>query len=296
MRESLFILAQKLAPQHLLSRAAGLVANSRWPLLKNAFIGWFIRRYQVDMSEAAEPDPRTYATFNDFFTRALKLGVRPVDSDPGALLCPADGAISQIGGIHNGAILQAKGQDYSLSQLLAEPAADLHAFDQGQFVTVYLSPRDYHRVHMPLAGTLTRTTFVPGDLFSVNPVTAQRVPGLFARNERLVTWFDTEVGPVALVLVGAMVVASMATVWSGTVAPGGKKILVTDFNGEQAPRLERGAEMGRFMLGSTAILVLPKGAGEWLENYRSGTAVRMGETLGQLTATSQAQTQSQENA
>ncbi|TVP54449.1 MAG: phosphatidylserine decarboxylase [Halomonadaceae bacterium] len=293
MRESLFILAQKLAPQHLLSRAAGLVANNRWPWFKNAMVRWFIRRYQVDMAEAAEPDPQAYASFNAFFTRALKPGVRPLDSNPRALLCPADGAISQIGGIHNGSVLQAKGQTYSLSQLLAEPAEQLQAFDQGSFVTVYLSPRDYHRVHMPLAGTLTRTTFVPGDLFSVNPVTAQRVPGLFARNERLVTWFDTEVGPVALVLVGAMVVASMATVWGGTVAPGGKQLVVTDFTGDQAPRLERGAEMGRFMLGSTAILVLPSGAGEWLDHYRSGTAVRMGETLGQLTRAEQPEAQEQ---
>lgn len=284
MQESLFILAQKLAPQHLLSRAAGLVANSRVPAVKNTFIRWFIMRYGVDMSQALEPDPTQYPSFNEFFTRALKPGMRPFDPDPKTLLCPADGAVSQIGAIHQGSVLQAKGQHYSLSDLLAEPEAELHAFDQGRFVTVYLSPKDYHRVHMPLSGTLTRMTFVPGDLFSVNPLTARRVPGLFARNERVVCWFETGIGPVAVVLVGAMIVASIATAWSGTVAPspGGRRIQVTDYGPGEGPRLERGEEMGRFMLGSTAIVVLPKGRAEWNDDLRSETAVSMGQTLGQL--------------
>ncbi|MDX1588177.1 MAG: archaetidylserine decarboxylase [Oleiphilaceae bacterium] len=280
MRESLFILAQKLAPQHLLSRAAALLAESRVPAVKNTFIRWFVRRYGVDMSQAVEPDPTRYGSFNEFFTRALKPGMRPMDQDPGAILCPADGAISQIGAIHQGRVFQAKGQDFCLSQLLAEPEKDLHAFDQGRFATVYLSPKDYHRVHMPISGTLTRMTFVPGDLFSVNPLTARRVPGLFARNERVVAWFDTDIGPVAVVLVGAMIVASIATTWAGTVAPGGKKIQVTDYPPGQAPRIERGEEMGCFMLGSTVILVLPRNSVQWQDHYRSETAVSMGETLG----------------
>jgi len=283
MRESLFVLSQHLAPQHLISRTAGALASSTNPAVKDRFIPWFIRRYGVDMNEALEPDPKAYSCFNDFFTRALKPGARPFDDSEEALLCPADGAISQIGQIEQGRIFQAKGQDYSLEQLLGEPAADLHAFDQGHFATIYLSPKDYHRVHMPITGTLERMTFIPGKLFSVNPVTAERVPALFARNERVVAWFRTPVGPVAMVLVGAMIVASIGTVWSGTVAPAGNKLFTTNYSGDDAITLKRGDEMGRFMLGSTVVMVMPKQSVTWNERFRSGSAVRMGETLGTIT-------------
>ena len=282
MQESLFILGQKMAPQHLISRAAGRIANSRNPNIRDRFIRWFIERYGVDMSEAAEPDPLKYDSFNDFFTRALKPGARPFDSTPEALTCPADGAISQIGQIEQGRIFQAKGQEFTLSQLLGEPESDLHAFDQGHFATIYLSPRDYHRVHMPVTGTLEKMTFIPGQLFSVNPVTAERVPALFARNERVVAWFKTDVGPVAMVLVGAMIVASIATVWDGVVAPGGQQVQRSEYHGNEAITLEKGDEMGRFLLGSTVILITPKHTTRWQPQYRAGSQVRMGETLGAI--------------
>src|SRR5690606_24991155 len=214
----LFIVFQYLVPQHLLSRLVGKIAASELPWIKNPFIDWFSRRYQVDMSEAADPEPRNYPSFNAFFTRALKAGARPLDSDPDSIVSPADGAISQLGAIEAGRIFQAKGQTYTTAELLGD--TDMAAlFDGGVFATVYLSPRDYHRVHMPVSGRLLRTLYVPGDLFSVNQTTAENVPRLFARNERLVCLFDTECGPMAVVLVGAMIVAGIDTVWAGQVAP-----------------------------------------------------------------------------
>ena len=280
---SLFILLQKLVPQQLLSRLIGWLAQTKTPWIAHPFIHWFARHYSVDMTEAAEADLSAYSSFNAFFTRALATEARPLDPDVDALLCPADGAISQIGDITGGSLFQAKGRYFSAENLLADvDRAD--AFHNGHFATVYLSPRDYHRVHMPLAGKLVAQTYVPGDLFSVNPTTANHVDSLFARNERLVCHFDTEAGPMAMVLVGAMIVAGISTVWGGQVAPPRKQPVTTDFLRLPEPiHLDRGEEMGRFMLGSTVILLFPEGSVAWDERFREGAATRMGARLGVLT-------------
>ncbi|WP_295874266.1 archaetidylserine decarboxylase [uncultured Zhongshania sp.] len=278
-----FIILQYLLPQHLLSRLVGKLAETEIPWLKDLLIERFIKQYQVDMSEAADSDYRNYANFNAFFTRELKAGARPICDAEGDIACPADGAISQIGKITGGRIFQAKGQDYSLLALLGGDREMTAQFENGSFATVYLSPRDYHRVHMPLAGTLQSMSYIPGALFSVNTTTAENVQGLFARNERAVCLFDTEAGPMAVILVGAMIVAGIETVWDGQVAPPPKGIKTTDYR--QAAReihLEKGAEMGRFKLGSTAIVLFAKDRAEWLETFQATTATRLGETLGQL--------------
>jgi phosphatidylserine decarboxylase len=281
MRDRLFIIMQYLLPQYLLSRLAGHVSDCRWSWLKNAFINWFVDRYQVDMSEAVEEDPTAFRCFNDFFTRALKDGARPLDTDANAVLCPADGAISQLGAIEHGRIFQAKGQSFSALELLAGNPEHAALFQGGQFATVYLSPRDYHRVHMPLSGQLREMIYVPGKLFSVNRNTAENVPELFARNERVVCLFDTDAGPMAVVLVGAMIVASVETPWAGLVAPP-RRQLRTEHYGQAAPALDRGAEMGRFKLGSTAIILFGPGRTRWTESLQAGDAVRMGQRMGDL--------------
>jgi len=281
MRDRLFIIMQYLLPQHLLSRLAGAVADCHWPWLKNAFINWFVGRYQVDMSEAVEEDPTAFSCFNDFFTRALKKGARPLDDEANSILCPADGAISQLGAIEHGRIFQAKGQSFSALELLGGNPEHAALFQGGQFATVYLSPRDYHRVHMPLGGELREMTYVPGKLFSVNRNTAENVPELFARNERVVCLFDTEAGPMAVVLVGAMIVASVETPWAGLVAPPRRQLKIEQY-GQAAPALDRGAEMGRFKLGSTAIILFGPGRTQWTESLKTGDAVRMGQRMGDL--------------
>lgn len=278
----LFIALQYLIPQHLLSRLVGMLAASEIRWIKNPFINWFRQRYGVDMSEAADPEPTNYPSFNAFFTRALKPGSRPIDSSPNAVISPADGAISQLGAIAGNQIFQAKGQNYTTTELLGGDDKMAALFTDGVFATVYLSPRDYHRVHMPVAGKLLRTIYVPGDLFSVNQTTAAYVPNLFARNERLVCLFETEFGPMALVLVGAMIVAGIETVWAGQVAPPPRGIVTTRY--DRVPRevsLEKGAEMGRFKLGSTAILLFPKSRLSWRTELTAGSPLRMGERIGQ---------------
>ena len=277
--DRLFIFFQYLVPQHLLSRVTGALADLRHPIgLKNWVIKRFIAHFKVNMDEAEEPNPEAYANFNAFFTRVLTEGARPIAED--AVVCPADGAISQLGVIKQGRIFQAKGQWYTTEELLGGDTARAALFDEGQFATIYLSPRDYHRVHMPLAGKLTATTYIPGKLFSVNGVTAENVERLFARNERLVCYFDTDLGPMALILVGAMVVAGIETVWSGQVAPPTSGPSTLDFaHLPDEVNLGKGDEMGRFKLGSTAILLFPKGAIEWDERYVAGTATRLGESL-----------------
>ncbi len=282
-RDKLLTLPQYFLPQHLLSRLVGWLAESRLDFIKNNFITFFARRYGVDMSEAVEENPLAYENFNAFFTRALKDGARPIDADPASVACPADGAISQLGPIQGDVVFQAKGHYYSLTELLGGDAARAQPFNGGSFATVYLSPRDYHRVHMPVTGVLREMVFVPGDLFSVNTRTAENVPRLFARNERVVAIFDTEFGPMAVVLVGAMIVASIETVWAGVVAPERPGVRVTDYRSD-APRqpvvLEKGAELGRFRVGSTAIVCFGPGAVTWAEKFREGTPTRMGEALG----------------
>lgn len=279
MQDRLFIILQYLLPQHLISRIAGRIADCTWPWLKNPFITWFVKRYQVDMTQAEEQDPTVHACFNDFFTRALKLDARPLDPDPQAILSPADGVISQLGAIEHGRIFQAKGHSYSVLELVGGNPEHASLFQGGQFATVYLSPRDYHRVHMPLGGTLRDMIYVPGDLFSVNRVTAENVPRLFSRNERVVCLFDTPAGPMGLVLVGAMIVASVETVWAGLVAPHRRQLHRRSYN-DKAPELERGAEMGRFKLGSTVIVLFGPGHTGWDEGLVAGDFVQMGQKLG----------------
>ncbi|WP_066134730.1 archaetidylserine decarboxylase [Bordetella ansorpii] len=284
IKDSLFLASQYLAPHHLVSRLAGVLAENRTPWLKNRLIGNFVRDYGVNMSEALLEDPLAYENFNAFFTRALKDGARPASHAPGAVLCPADGGISQLGAIEQGRIFQAKGHAFGLTDLLGGDAARAQPFEGGSFATIYLSPRDYHRVHMPVAGTLREMIYVPGRLFSVNPLTARNVPGLFARNERVVCLFDTEAyGPMALVLVGAMIVGSMETVWAGRIAPHRNRVETTRYDPAAAVpvRLDKGAEMGRFLLGSTVVVLFGKNRVRWAgDTAVAGHAVRMGELLG----------------
>ncbi len=277
--KQLFILMQYLIPQHLLSRMVGRIAECRIDWVKNTFIQQFVRHFKVDMSEAQQSDPCQYPDFNSFFTRALRDGVRPICGDQ-AISSPADGAISQLGAIRSGRIFQAKGQSYSSTELLGGDPELAALFEDGSFATIYLSPRDYHRVHMPCDGKLQKTVYIPGDLFSVNQTTAERVPRLFARNERLVTLFDTPRGPVASIMVGAMIVAGIETVWSGQEAPPLRAVTTHSFSEPPAAvSLRRGQEMGRFKLGSTVILLFPKGKVQWLPELRAGCELRMGQAM-----------------
>ena len=281
MNDKLFIKLQHWVPQHALSRFVGNIANSRTPFIKNAFIKWFIKRYNVDMSIAKEENPTAYASFNDFFTRELKPGVRPMCGEPNVIVCPADGAISQLGKIINGRIFQAKGQDFSATELLGGDAALAEEFADGDFATIYLSPKDYHRVHMPYGGKLRAMVSIPGELFSVNTVTAENVPRLFSRNERVAAIFDTDIGPMAVVLVGAMIVAGIETVWDGQIAPMGSGEPETSLYPYQNINLERGAEMGRFKLGSTAVILFAKDKIVWETQFTSGATTRLGVKLAQ---------------
>lgn len=284
MLDKLFVLSQYVTPQLSVSRLAGRLAdNDRTPALKNRVIKWFIDRYGVNMSEAAESDPTAYPSFNAFFTRALKPGARSIDQNPGVFVSPVDGAISQLGHVTaDDRVFQAKGQSFSLTELLGGDEDRAAPFREGEFATIYLSPKDYHRIHMPLAGTLKEMVYVPGKLFSVNPVTAENVPNLFARNERVACMFDTDAGPMALVLVGAMIVGSMETTWAGVVAPKPSQITQWHYSGNEAVRFEKGDEMGRFRLGSTVVLVMPKGSVDWNTDQVAGKTVQMGEAFGKL--------------
>lgn len=279
MNEKLFIKLQHLVPQHALSRLIGRIASCENTWVKNTFIAWFIKRYNVDMKLAAEENPHAYACFNDFFTRALKLGARPICREPHAIVCPADGAISQLGKIIDGRIFQAKGQDYTAQELLGGDESLAKEFADGDFATVYLAPKDYHRVHMPYGGKLRSMVMVPGDLFSVNTVTANNVPRLFSRNERAVAIFDTDIGPMAVVLVGAMIVAGIETVWDGTVAPIANRNIQTSHYPFQNIVLEKGDEMGRFKLGSTAIILFAKDKVKWEPQFVAGSVTRVGVKL-----------------
>ncbi len=281
-KSKLFSLLQYVVPQHLLSRLTGRLAECRIGWIKNQLIKVFIKRFNVDMSEALQEDPTAYVNFNDFFTRELKPDAREILADPTQLVSPADGAISELGLLQHGQLLQAKGINYSLTRLLGGNLEKAQPFMGGSFATIYLSPKDYHRVHMPLQGRLLETIYVPGKLFSVNQATADNVPGLFARNERLVCFFETPAGPMALILVGAMIVAGIETVWDGQVAPPARKVTLKDFTNPQPIVLEKGQEMGRFKLGSTAILVFGPDAVVWNESLQNGTKVKLGEALATL--------------
>ena len=280
-KDRLAVWPQHLLPKMALTRLAGKVAGAERGASTTRLIRWFVGRYGVNMSEAVEPDVAAYASFNDFFTRALKPGARPLAQAD--LVCPVDGAISQFGRIRGDLVLQAKGHDYSTRALLGGDAELAARFDDGYFATLYLSPKDYHRIHMPCAGRLQRMMHVPGALFSVTPVTARGVPGLFARNERVVCQFDGAHGPFVLVLVGATIVGSMATVWHGVVnppRPGRVREWRYDGDGGEAPvELAQGAEMGRFLLGSTVVLLFPAGGLHFNPAWMPGGAIRMGEAM-----------------
>ena len=279
-----FIVFQYIMPQHILSRIAGFIADCEWHWLKNPIIKGFISHYDVNMDEAQEESPESYKSFNQFFTRALKDNVRPLVDSKHSIACPADGAVSQLGDIKNGRIFQAKGQDYSLLELLGGDQETANPFIDGNFATIYLSPKDYHRVHMPLTGKLLSMTYVPGDLFSVNTTTAENVPRLFSRNERAVCIFETSSGPMAIVLVGAMIVAGIETPWEGQVAPLKRKINVTHYNKKQQDIIiEKGEEMGRFKLGSTAIVLFGPGKMKWTEILQAGSPTQVGSLLGEET-------------
>ncbi|RMX08277.1 phosphatidylserine decarboxylase [Corticibacter populi] len=280
MSDRLAILLQQLTPRLALTRAAGRLAAARQPWIAQPFMRWFIRRYGVDMSEALHADPADYACFNDFFTRALRPDARPLAGS--AWISPVDGAVSQLGRIEAGRIIQAKGRDYTAAELLADAGAAA-AYAHGHFATLYLSPRDYHRIHMPCDGRLLRMSHVPGDLYSVNQATARGLDRLFARNERLVCWFEGPQGPFTMVLVGATIVGSIATSWHGVVTPprtGAIRHWQYGAAGQSAITLRQGEEMGRFQLGSTVILLMPDGVPlQWNPAWHPGGAIRMGEAM-----------------
>jgi phosphatidylserine decarboxylase len=281
--KSLFIIFQYLAPQHLLSRLVGKIANAKTVWLKNACIRKFIKRYGVNMEEAIQAAPEDYTSFNDFFTRALKPGTRPIAEPMDAMVSPADGVISASGDISADRLIQAKDKTFSLSTLLGGDAQDAEAFLDGSFFTVYLAPKDYHRVHMPCSAQLKKMLYVPGKLFSVNQRTCETIPDLFARNERVVCLFDSDAGPLAMVLVGAMIVAGIETPWAGQVAPANHGASTNDYQHQQpAIQLGKGEEMGRFKLGSTVIVLVGPGAVSWQDDLQENSEVRMGEALGTI--------------
>jgi phosphatidylserine decarboxylase len=279
MSGRLFVWFQYLLPQHGLSRLILAATRVRAAWFKNWTIRGFLKLYRVDMSEASESDPYRYGSFNEFFTRSLKAGARPIASDVRAIASPVDGCVSEAGAIDRDLLLQAKGRQYRLTELLAsQPWAA--QFEGGSFATIYLAPFNYHRVHMPLRGELRETVYVPGRLFSVNAVTARHVPGLFARNERILTLFDSSAGPFALVLVGALNVGSMATVWAGDITPAARRV-VTNIAAPPTT-LDKGAELGRFNMGSTVILLFGPNRAHWHSGVRAGNVVRLGRSLGMV--------------
>ena len=269
---------QYITPKHALTILAGKFARARLGGLTRMAIRRFVARYGVDMQEAANPDVAGFASFNDFFTRSLRNGVRPLSNAD--YLCPVDGAISQFGEIEQDSIFQAKGHSYSTTALLGGDAQLAAQFGDGNFATLYLSPRDYHRIHMPCAGRLRRMIYVPGTLYSVNPAAASSVPGLFARNERVVCVFDSESGPFVLTLVGATIVGSMATVWHGVVNPPRTSNIREWRYDEQKIELVKGQEMGRFQLGSTVVMLFPKNTLIFNPEWAPSRAIRMGEPMG----------------
>ncbi len=277
------VLPQYLLPKQLLTSLAGRFASQARGAATTSVIRWFAKKYQVNMAEALNPDISSYATFNDFFTRALKPDARPLAT--AELICPVDGAISQFGKIQQDQIFQAKGHNYSTTALVGGDSTLAAQFQNGSFATIYLSPKDYHRIHMPCDGKLTRMIYVPGDLFSVNPTTARGVPGLFARNERVVCVFDTAQGPFVLVLVGATIVGSMATVWHGQISPPRTTDIREWRYDDELISLKQGDEMGRFMLGSTVVMLFPENRSKTMAfnaTWEAGGAVQLGQAMCRL--------------
>ena len=285
MPNRLAVAPQYLLPKRLLTVLAGHVAGLHGGAFTHALIRKFIAKYRVNMQEAADPRVESYATFNDFFTRPLREGVRPIADSP--FVCPVDAAISQLGPIEHDQIFQAKGHSYSTRALVGGDQALAYQFDHGHFATLYLAPKDYHRIHMPCEGRLKRMIYIPGDLFSVNPLTALHVPSLFARNERVVCLFDTPYGPFINVLVGATIVGSVATVWHGVVNPPRTRDVREWRYDDQQINLAKGAEMGRFLLGSTVVMLFPKNVVTFMHDWAPSCPVRLGEPMGTTVASAE---------
>ncbi len=282
LKQTLTTLPQYILPHHGLSRLMSKLTHCRNPLFKNLFIKLIVQLYGVNMAEAKSQNLDDYASFNDFFTRELKAGVRPIDSAKNSIVSPADGKVSQAGKIHADRLIQAKGMDFSAIDLLGGQPETARPYQDGQFATIYLSPKDYHRLHMPLSGTLKEMIHIPGRLFSVNETTANSVPGLFARNERVVCLFDTEAGEMALVLVGAIFVSSVETVWHGVVTPPTATAVQRWQYKDEKISLKKGEEMGRFNMGSTIIVLFEKDKIQWEKDFVAGKNVQLGEKIGQI--------------
>lgn len=281
----LWVLPQYLYPQHLLSTLVFHITRIRYAPIRKGLIKWFVRRYRVALDEAADPDISAYPDFNSFFTRPLRSGTRPVAPDPRAIVSPVDGYVSQVGQIENDCLLQAKGRIYRLSELLGRRQPWCDTFVSGSFVTIYLAPKDYHRVHMPVEGEVKETLYVPGRLFSVNPSTTRIVKSLFARNERVVTFLEGATGSFALILVGALLVGSIETVWAGPIPRGAfqaPQVWHYGLNGERPVILPKGAEAARFNMGSTVIVLFPAGTATWDPDVRAGRRVAVGEQIGKM--------------
>lgn len=279
LSDRLLTLPQYLIPQHALSVLMHKLTRSELTWFKNSFIRFIIKKYKVNIEEAKTAELTAYRSFNEFFTRQLREGVRPI-ADGDVVVSPVDGAISQLGQINKGQIIQAKGRQYSVLELLAGDQKLAQQFENGQFATIYLSPRDYHRIHMPLTGKLKSMSYIPGNLFSVSPRTARAVPKLFARNERVVTVFETDIGPMVLVLVGAIFVGSMETVWQGQITPDyGKKVEHWTYQDEQAITIQKGEEMGRFNMGSTVVMLMPEQCKPFLGKFKAGSTIQLGQAI-----------------
>jgi len=281
--------SQYVLPHYALSNFMYYLTRSTRPWWKNSFIQWFANQYKVDMREADDSDFRSYRSFNAFFTRALKPGARPIDTSSTSIISPVDGQISQLGGIKNERVFQAKGRHYSLLELLAGDSIWAKQFEDGLFATIYLSPKDYHRIHAPVTGQLIKMTHVPGRLFSVSPATTRAVPRLFARNERVISYFDSDAGPLAVIMVGALFVASMETVWQGVITPPhGKHIahwhydLKNNQENQTIISLNKGQELGRFNMGSTVILLFSKNSVRWNPLAAAGHNVKMGVPMAEI--------------
>jgi phosphatidylserine decarboxylase len=278
--EITFIVLQLVLPKHLLSRLVAKAGETHITFIKNTLINLAIDAFNIDIEEAISPDPRDYKNFNDFFMRELKEGVRPINQEPHVIASPADGLISQCGKIEQDMLIQAKGKYFSLSDLLGGDPELAEKFINGHFATIYLSPRDYHRVHMANSGTLLKSIYIPGELFSVNQITADHIQGIFARNERLVNIFENQHGMSASIMVGAMLVAGIETVWSGQVVPPIKPMNSYEKNNSEDIKLEKGDEMGRFKFGSTVILLYPENTIQWHDHILEGSSLKMGEAIG----------------
>jgi phosphatidylserine decarboxylase len=287
--KTLFIFFQHIVPHHFLSRCVGMLAASKIAFLKNLLIRLFIKKYQVNLAEAEIKSAEEFSCFNDFFTRKLEADARPINSQANAIICPVDGTVSAIGDIEIEQIFQAKGKSFSLSALLGGDQKLSDKFHGGKFATLYLSPRDYHRIHMPLTGTLEEMIYIPGKLFSVNQTTVENIDELFAKNERVVCIFNTDIGPMAVILVGAMIVASIETVWAGQVAPSKLEKHVEHYH-EHAPiTIRRGEEMGRFKLGSTAIVLLPANIMSWDASLQAANSIQLGQKIGESVQVNESQ-------